>query len=72
MRREAQILLVEDNPADARLVREMLNGGSSSGFDVKHVERLAEARQELMEGDAKCVLLDLSLPDARRLEGLLR
>jgi diguanylate cyclase len=68
------ILLVEDNPGDARLVREMLNGGASRDFDVTHVERLAEARAELIQDDHEttCVLLDLSLPDARRLEALMQ
>jgi diguanylate cyclase (GGDEF)-like protein len=67
------ILLVEDNPGDARLVREMLNGGSSREFDVTHVERLAEARAELIQNvGTECVLLDLSLPDARRLEALMQ
>jgi diguanylate cyclase (GGDEF)-like protein len=67
------ILLVEDNPGDARLVREMLNGGSSREFDVTHVERLSEARTELIQNnDTRCVLLDLSLPDARRLEALMQ
>jgi diguanylate cyclase (GGDEF)-like protein len=36
------------------------------------VERLAEARQQLMESGAGCVLLDLSLPDASRLEALMQ
>jgi diguanylate cyclase (GGDEF)-like protein len=70
------VLLVEDNPADARLVREMLNdgpnGGSGTDFAVSHVDRLVDARQALMKGDTSCVLLDLSLPDARRLEALMQ
>jgi diguanylate cyclase len=72
-RSNAPILLVEDNPGDARLVREMLNGGSSREFNVTHVERLAEARAELIQNlGTECVLLDLSLPDARRLEALMQ
>jgi diguanylate cyclase (GGDEF)-like protein len=69
-----KVLLVEDNPGDARLVREMLNdAAASTEFDVHHVERLAEARQKLMQnGTTGCVLLDLSLPDARRLEALMQ
>jgi diguanylate cyclase len=69
------VLLVEDNPADARLVREMLNDVLNTGstdYSVAHVERLVDARQELMKGDTSCVLLDLSLPDARRLEALMQ
>jgi diguanylate cyclase (GGDEF)-like protein len=67
------ILLVEDNPGDARLVREMLNGGASRDFEVTHVERLADARAQLIQNvGTECVLLDLSLPDARRLEALMQ
>jgi diguanylate cyclase len=66
------ILLVEDNRGDARLVQELLREAESSRFKVSHVERLAEARQELMESGAGCVLLDLSLPDASRLEALMQ
>src|SRR6058998_1009130 len=66
------VLLVEDNPGDARLVREMLKAGDMTDFEVKHVQRLEEARQALMDGNARCVLLDLSLPDARRLEALMQ
>lgn len=35
---QLSVLLVEDNPADARLVREIL--GSDSGFDIAHAETL--------------------------------
>ena len=67
------VLLVEDNPGDARLVQEMLkDAAGSSTFDVHHVERLAEARQRVMQKGPGCVLLDLTLPDARRLEALMQ
>jgi diguanylate cyclase (GGDEF)-like protein len=66
------ILLVEDNPGDARLVEEMLRDVASTDFDVFHVERLAEAREKLMQNGSGCVLLDLSLPDANRLEALMQ
>lgn len=66
------VLLVEDNKGDARLVQELLREGASKRFEVSHVERLAEARQQLMDKGAGCVLLDLSLPDASRLEALMQ
>jgi diguanylate cyclase (GGDEF)-like protein len=66
------ILLVEDNPGDARLVQEMLGEVASTEFEVEHVERLAEARERLMTNHQGCVLLDLSLPDANRLEALMQ
>ena len=47
------ILLVEDNPGDARLVREMLTEVASTEFDVQHVERLSEARERLMRAGSR-------------------
>jgi diguanylate cyclase (GGDEF)-like protein len=66
------VLLVEDNRGDARLVLELLKEVESRKFEVSHVERLADARKQLMEAGAGCVLLDLSLPDASRLEALMQ
>jgi diguanylate cyclase len=65
-----RILLIEDNPGDARLVRMMLEEGGGSGFDVTHVGRLEEAWDPVLGGEVDCVLLDLSLPDADGLEGV--
>src|SRR5438132_809001 len=66
------VLLVEDNRGDARLVQELLEEAETGRFEVSHVERLSDARQCLMETGAGCVLLDLSLPDASRLEALMQ
>lgn len=66
------ILLVEDNRGDARLVQEMLNDAPSTEFEVSHVERLTDAREKIMQAGTGCVLLDLSLPDAMRLEALMQ
>jgi diguanylate cyclase (GGDEF)-like protein len=66
------ILLVEDNRGDARLVQEMLNDAPTTEFEVSHVERLTDAREKIMESGTGCVLLDLSLPDAMRLEALMQ
>jgi hypothetical protein len=38
-----QILLVENNPGDAYLVRYMLDEEEKSRFEVSHAERLEEA-----------------------------
>jgi diguanylate cyclase len=66
------VLLVEDNRGDARLVQELLKEADNGRFAVSHVERLADARERLMETGVGCVLLDLSLPDASRLEALMQ
>jgi len=61
-----RLLLVEDDPGDARLLREMFNerGQDSQFTSLTHVESLREAERCLSEGDADIVLLDLGLPDA--------
>lgn len=64
------LLLVEDDAADARLVREMLKQARTARFSVAHVERLAEAISRAGDGDIDVVLLDLSLPDALGIETL--
>jgi serine phosphatase RsbU (regulator of sigma subunit) len=64
-----RVLLVEDNPGDALLIREMLRDGPSVSFALTEVERLAQARSLLDDPAAfDVVLLDLSLPDGCGLE----
>jgi serine phosphatase RsbU (regulator of sigma subunit) len=62
------ILLVEDNPGDARLLRETLREVPAAQFALAHVERLDQALQSLAEKRFDVVLLDLSLPDSQGLE----
>jgi diguanylate cyclase (GGDEF)-like protein len=68
-----RILLVEDNPGDARLLREVLRDADAPGFRIVEAGRLAEALARL-EGEAgfDVVLLDLSLPDSHGLDTLRR
>ncbi len=69
-----QILLVEDNPADARLITEYISeitwgDADSPTPEITHVERLEAARDAI--GDAiDIVLLDLGLPDGSGVETL--
>jgi signal transduction histidine kinase len=63
-----KVLLVEDNPPDALLIREMLDDASGVRFDLEHVELLAEGLTRLGEGGINAVLLDLGLPDSQGLE----
>jgi PAS domain S-box-containing protein len=66
-----RVLLVEDNPGDARLVEILLSEVDSPRFDITHVERLEEAIERLVGEEADyfdVILLDLSLPDSSGLE----
>lgn len=67
-----KVLLVEDNPADACLLRETLIDAGASRFSLTHVQLLADAEKLLNETDFDAVLLDLSLPDSIGLDSLRR
>lgn len=56
-----RILLVEDSPVDAHLIRSILR---SSSFQVTTVDRLSEALTVLRSSPIDVVLLDLNLPDS--------
>jgi signal transduction histidine kinase len=59
-----RILLVEDNPGDARLLQELLREAPTLEASVERVERLDAARAHLAAERPDVMLLDLSLPDA--------
>jgi CheY-like chemotaxis protein len=66
-----EILLVEDNPGDARLVRESLSEVTARSFHLTHVERLEDAIRRLEQDRYDVVLLDLLLQDSERLGTLM-
>ena len=66
-----EVLLVEDNPGDARLVKESLAEGGVSRFNLTHVERLEDAIRRLERDRYDVVLLDLLLQDSQRLGTLM-
>jgi phosphoserine phosphatase RsbU/P len=59
-----QVLVIEDNPGDARLVREMLAESRSAEFTYQWAKSLAEGRLFLADSSIDVVLLDLDLPDS--------
>ena len=62
-----KVLLVEDNPGDARLVQEMLREAKNDEFVLTHAQCLNEALQCIADGQYDVVLVDLTLPDAHGL-----
>ncbi len=64
------ILLVEDNPADADFITEILEQATQKGryadfqFSIVWVENLAEAVEAIRKNPFDLILCDLSLPDS--------
>ncbi len=64
-----RLLLIEDNPGDADLVRDALEGDVRE-WAIEHVSRLSDGLASLRSQRAEAVLLDLSLPDSSGLDGV--
>jgi diguanylate cyclase (GGDEF)-like protein/PAS domain S-box-containing protein len=67
-----RVLLVEDNPGDARLLREMFNEQDSRTTELTIVQSMGDAEKYLAEDTCDIVLLDLGLPDAQGLAAVRR
>ena len=63
-----KVLLIEDNPGDARLLREMLVEINDASFELEWVDRLSTGLERLTDGGIDAILLDLSLSDSRGLD----
>ena len=60
-----KILLVEDNPADARLIKEYFKEiENSSNFIIEHLDRFEQVNNKVTNENFDLVLLDLYLPDS--------
>jgi len=67
MSERLHILIVEDNPADADLMRDALPETGHIRFHSESVPRLSEALARLATGGIDLVLTDLGLPDSQGL-----
>ncbi len=63
--RPIRVLLIEDNPGDARLIREMLAEGADAKFILETADCFSAGLTRLAQGDIAVVLLDLALPDSQ-------
>ncbi len=59
-----KVLLIEDNPGDARLIEEMIAEDPEAPFTIHCADRLSLGLEQLSAGGTGLVLLDLSLPDS--------
>ena len=62
------ILLVEDNPGDARLIRELFRDIQGRAFTIITAESFRKAYECLQANRVDLALVDLSLPDSHGLE----
>lgn len=71
MERQFKVLLIEDNPGDAFLIKFYLEEESvSSAYELEHTEFLEEGLKKLDDNSYDVVLLDLGLPDSNGLDTL--
>src|ERR1700689_5047558 len=66
------LLIVEDNPGDARLLSEMFKEQGSHNTELTHAECMSEAEKYLSERTFDLIVLDLGLPDAQGLGAVRR
>jgi predicted heme/steroid binding protein/uncharacterized membrane protein len=59
-----KVLLIEDNPGDARLIQDMLAEASNVEFSVAWEQTLKSGLESLEKERPDAVLLDLGLPDS--------
>lgn len=67
-----RVLLIEDNPGDARLVKEMLRDSAENQFMLVHARTLSEGIALIGSEYFHVILSDLSLPDATGMETVSR
>ncbi len=65
---QPNVLLIEDNQADARLIEEMLKESDFGSFNLHSTDTLSGGISLISENNLDIILLDLSLPDSQGLE----
>lgn len=71
-RNMSAVLLIEDDPADAQLIQEILRDEPESALELRHVDSLGRGLEALAAGGVDLVLLDLTLPDSTGFETFTR
>lgn len=70
MKERMTVLLIEDNPGDAELIRVLLSDARQAEFRFIWVSRLADALDRLADSEIQLALLDLGLPDSTGIDTL--
>src|ERR1700694_1520840 len=69
---DGNVLLIEDNSADAKLIREALTDKRFGPFQIEWVKNLSDGLERLSKGGIEAVLADLLLPDSQGIKTLDR
>lgn len=72
MKNDFNLLLVEDNQGDERLIRELLGEQHLIRFNIGLASSLKESESKIPENKFDIILLDLGLPDSNGLETLFK
>jgi two-component system, NarL family, sensor histidine kinase UhpB len=67
MEKPINIILVEDNPGDALIIKEMLKEIYDNNFELNHFQRVNDGVKHLNK-NFDIMLLDLNLPDSQGIE----
>jgi two-component system, cell cycle sensor histidine kinase and response regulator CckA len=71
-RERFRVLLIEDNPGDALLLREHMRDAQDVLVDLSHADTLREGLERAQNDSFDILMLDLSLPDEEGLDTVVR
>ena len=69
---KVRVLLIEDDPGDADLLRVVLSDQRDPSFEIEQVGTIQRGLEYLAKGSVEVVLLDLGLPDSQGMETFAR
>ena len=64
------LLLVEDNPKEALVIKNMLKEGLQNQFTLKHSRSLGDALDLIQQNQFQAIILDSHLPDGKSFESI--
>jgi diguanylate cyclase (GGDEF)-like protein len=64
------LLLVEDNPKEALVIKNMLKEGLQNQFTLKHSRSLSDALNLIQQNQFQAIILDSHLPDGKSFESI--
>lgn len=67
-----EVLLIEDNPDDVRILNRFLSQSVVGRFETASVSLLEEALESLEKASFDIIILDLNLPDSGGLDSLVK